>query len=70
MRDHGISNWWAQTLTVDYEQARGLRKAGDSRGGRGHATSKLCRSASLWFKRHRDEEPSGREMARGHERNT
>ena len=33
MREHGVNNWWAQTLTVDYEQARGLRKPGGSRDG-------------------------------------
>lgn len=33
MDEHGIDNWWAQTLTVDYEQARGLRPQGGSRDG-------------------------------------
>jgi uncharacterized protein YndB with AHSA1/START domain len=33
MREHGVNNWWAQTLTVGYEQARGLRKPGGSRNG-------------------------------------
>ena len=33
IREHGVNNWWAQTLTVDYEQARGLRKPGGSRDG-------------------------------------
>jgi hypothetical protein len=33
MREHGIDNWWAQTLTVDYEQARGMRAPGGSRDG-------------------------------------
>jgi hypothetical protein len=25
-REHGLSGWWAQTVTVRYEYARGLRK--------------------------------------------
>jgi hypothetical protein len=25
MQEHNVGNWWAQRLTVDYEQARGLR---------------------------------------------
>jgi hypothetical protein len=33
MREHSIDNWWAQTLTVDYEQARGLREPGGQRDG-------------------------------------
>lgn len=24
--DHGLSGWWAQSITVEYEQARGLRE--------------------------------------------
>jgi hypothetical protein len=31
--EHGVDNWWAQTLTVDYEQARGLRPRGGRRDG-------------------------------------
>lgn len=26
--EHGMSNWWAQKLIVEYEQARGLREPG------------------------------------------
>jgi hypothetical protein len=26
--EHGLSNWWAQKIIVEYEQARGLRAAG------------------------------------------
>jgi uncharacterized protein YndB with AHSA1/START domain len=33
MSDHKIENWWAQTLTVDYERARGLREPGAKRDG-------------------------------------
>jgi hypothetical protein len=28
MAEHGVSGWWAQKLTVEYEQARGLRAPG------------------------------------------
>lgn len=31
--EHGLSNWWAQKLTVEYEQARGVRAPGARRGG-------------------------------------
>ncbi len=30
---HGISDWWAQKLIVEYEEARGLRAPGVRRGG-------------------------------------
>lgn len=33
MGEHGVDNWWSQTLTVDYEQARGLRAPGGRRDG-------------------------------------
>jgi len=33
MREHGVGSWWAQTLTVHYERARGLRPPGGSRDG-------------------------------------
>jgi uncharacterized protein YndB with AHSA1/START domain len=31
--EHGLSNWWAQKLIVEYEQARGLRPPGVRRDG-------------------------------------
>ena len=31
--EHGVDDWWAQTLTVDYEHARGLRPHGGARDG-------------------------------------
>lgn len=31
--EHGVSAWWAQTVTVGYEQARGLRQAHQQSGG-------------------------------------
>ncbi len=31
--EHGVSNWWAQKLTVEYEQERGLRAPGARPGG-------------------------------------
>jgi hypothetical protein len=33
MEEHGIGSWWAQRVTVDYEQARGLRPPGGGRDG-------------------------------------
>ncbi|NJP35416.1 hypothetical protein [Micromonospora thermarum] len=30
---HEVPGWWAQTITVGYEQARGLRAPGQQRGG-------------------------------------
>lgn len=32
-REHGLSNWWAQKLIVEYEEARGLRDPGVRRDG-------------------------------------
>ncbi|MBB5481208.1 hypothetical protein [Micromonospora parathelypteridis] len=31
--EHEVPGWWAQTITVGYEQARGLRAPGQQRGG-------------------------------------
>ena len=31
--EHGVSRWWAQTVTVGYERIRGLREKGQRRGG-------------------------------------
>ncbi|WP_330441048.1 hypothetical protein OHB44_15060 [Micromonospora sp. NBC_00821] len=31
--EHEVPGWWAQTVTVGYEQARGLRAPGQRRGG-------------------------------------
>ena len=31
--EHGVSRWWAQTVTVGYERIRGLREKGQQRGG-------------------------------------
>jgi hypothetical protein len=33
MTAHGVDHWWSQTITVAYEQARGLRQPGGSRDG-------------------------------------
>lgn len=33
MDEHGLDNWWAQTITVGYEQARGLREPGQNADG-------------------------------------
>jgi len=32
-RDHDLSAWWSQTVTVGYERIRGLRDVGQRRGG-------------------------------------
>ncbi|MBE0659055.1 MAG: DUF4287 domain-containing protein [Bryobacteraceae bacterium] len=32
-REHGIAAWWAQSVTVGYEQARGLRQVHQQPGG-------------------------------------
>jgi uncharacterized protein YndB with AHSA1/START domain len=32
--EHGVDNWWSQTITVEYERARGLRPPGGGRDGR------------------------------------
>jgi len=32
-RQHQLSNWWAQTVTVGYERIRGLREIGQRRDG-------------------------------------
>jgi hypothetical protein len=33
VEEHGVGGWWAQGVTVAYEQARGLRDPGQRRGG-------------------------------------
>lgn len=33
MTEHRLDNWWAQTITVEYERARGLRPVGGGRDG-------------------------------------
>lgn len=33
VRERGVEGWWAQSLTVGYEQARGLREAGQRPDG-------------------------------------
>ena len=33
MNEYGVDGWWAQSLTVEYEQARGLRPRGGNRDG-------------------------------------
>ncbi|HEX2178703.1 MAG TPA: DUF4287 domain-containing protein, partial [Actinomycetota bacterium] len=31
--EHGVAGWWAQSITVAYEQARGIRAPGQGRDG-------------------------------------
>ena len=38
VRERGVEGWWAQSLTVGYEQARGLRAAGQRPDGTFEAT--------------------------------
>ena len=38
---HGVSRWWAQTVTVGYERIRGLREKGQRRSGTFEGTVKL-----------------------------
>lgn len=33
MAEQGVDSWWAQSITVGYEQARGLRAPGSGRNG-------------------------------------
>lgn len=37
--DHEVDGWWAQTVTVGYEQARGMRKPGQSSDGKFSASA-------------------------------
>lgn len=37
--EHGVDGWWAQSITVGYEQARGLRVVGQRNGVRARITS-------------------------------
>jgi uncharacterized protein DUF4287 len=39
VQEHGVGGWWAQGVTVAYEQARGLRAPGQRRGGLFEATA-------------------------------
>lgn len=32
--EHGVSAWWAQQVTVEYERSRGLREIGQRSGGK------------------------------------
>jgi hypothetical protein len=33
VEEHAVTGWWSQSITVGYEQARGLRAPGQRRGG-------------------------------------
>jgi hypothetical protein len=33
VREHGVDGWWAQGVTVGYEQARGIRRPGQRQDG-------------------------------------
>jgi hypothetical protein len=38
--EHGVANWWAQSITVGYERARGLRAPGQHQDGWAVSASK------------------------------
>jgi hypothetical protein len=40
MDEHGLDKWWAQTITVGYEQAWGLREPGQNPDGSHVSASK------------------------------
>ncbi|RKS08737.1 uncharacterized protein DUF4287 [Nocardiopsis sp. Huas11] len=40
VQEHGMGGWWAQTVTVAYEQARGLRVPGQKKDGFACSASK------------------------------
>ena len=40
VEEHGVGGWWAQTVTVAYEQARGLRVPGQKKDGFACSASK------------------------------
>jgi uncharacterized protein YndB with AHSA1/START domain len=47
MSTYQIENWWAQTLTVDYERARGLRQPGAKRDGTFSVTASVTVGVSV-----------------------
>lgn len=49
--DHGVSDWWAQKLIVEYEQARGVRDPGARRDGTfsGGASKAIAANADRIF---------------------
>jgi hypothetical protein len=71
---HGVGGWWAQSLTVAYEQERGLRAPGQRRGGAFEAapSKTLPGAAEDWYPlladpgaRARWLDPALREMSAG-----
>ncbi|MGC4879941.1 hypothetical protein ACLQ26_27195 [Micromonospora sp. DT43] len=55
--EHEVPGWWAQTITVGYEQARGLRTPGQRRGGgfEASASRTVAVSAARLFEAFADE---------------
>jgi hypothetical protein len=45
--EHGLTAWWAQKLTVEYEQARGVRAPGVRKGGTFEITASKAIDASV-----------------------
>ncbi|WP_306367474.1 hypothetical protein [Nocardiopsis sp. CC223A] len=44
VREQGVAGWWAQSLTVAYEQERGMRAPGQRRDGYSASASKTVRA--------------------------
>lgn len=45
--EHGVDSWWTQTITVGYEQERGLRAPGGGRDGLFGASASRTVAASV-----------------------
>jgi uncharacterized protein YndB with AHSA1/START domain len=62
VEEHAFSDWWAQKLTVEYEQARGLRAPGVRRDGTFEvsATKTIAVSVARLFEAFVDPELRGR----------
>ena len=45
VREHGVDGWWAQGVTVGFEQARGIRRPGQRQDGTYEAS--VSRTVSL-----------------------
>jgi uncharacterized protein YndB with AHSA1/START domain len=58
---HGISEWWAQSVTVGYEQARGMREKGQTADGFSiNASKTITVSAERAFEAWTDERLRGK----------
>src|SRR5690625_6524712 len=69
--EHGVDGWWAQGLTVGYEQARGMRVPGQRPDGTfdANASKTIARGADEVFAQiadDRSEEHTSELQSRGH----